>query len=83
MAEYASISYAAGNWGVRNPGSTLAGPDYAAEARSLGIKYIAPVSVQDSRPRLKAFWEAKNLAQLRASWSRAIDDGADFAASRV
>ncbi|WP_127129801.1 glycoside hydrolase family 71 protein [Georgenia sp. SYP-B2076] len=79
MTEYAGISYAMGNWGVRNPGNTLAGPNYAAQAHALGSRWIAPVSVQDERPNQGVYWEAGNLGNLRASWSRAIGDGADFA----
>lgn len=79
MGDFAQISDAVGNWGARNPGSTLAAPDYAAQARRLGLRWIAPVSVQDARPRAGLYFEAGNLAQLRASWRRAIDDGADYA----
>lgn len=36
------------------------------------------MAVQDVRPNQGVFWEAANLATLRTTWQRAIDDGADY-----
>ncbi len=78
-SQFAPISYAMGNWGTRSPVNTLGGPDFAGQTHSLGRKWIAPISVQDSRPNQGVYWEASNLAQLRASWERAMRDSAEFA----
>jgi hypothetical protein len=79
MTSFAPISYGIGNWGMRNPGNILAGPNYAARAHALGLKWMAPIAVQDERPNQKMYDEAGNTETLRASWQRAIDDQADLA----
>lgn len=78
MAAFAPISYALGSWGVRNPGSVLSGPNNAAAAHKLGVRWIEPVAVQDERPNQGYYQEAGNLEALRDGWQRAIDDGADM-----
>ncbi|WP_191089385.1 endo-1,3-alpha-glucanase family glycosylhydrolase [Microbacterium radiodurans] len=78
MAAFRGIADGYGNWGVRTEWNTLNGPDYAARAASYGKSWIAPVSVQDYRPRSGVFAEAGNTANLRASWQRAIDSGAQY-----
>jgi hypothetical protein len=40
---------------------------------------MAPIAVQDSRPSQFVYAESANTEALRASWQRAIDDGADYA----
>src|SRR3712207_6640972 len=40
---------------------------------------MAPVSMQDSRPRSGKFWEAQNTQNLRNTWDIAIDGRADWA----
>ena len=79
IAKFAPISTGMGSWGVRNPSSILNGPNWAAQAHSLGKKWMAPIAVQDSRPTQFVYAESANTETLRASWKRAIDDGADFA----
>ena len=79
MTSFAPISYGIGNWGVRNPGNILAGPNYAARAHALGLKWMAPIAIQDERPNQKMYDEAGNTETLRASWQRAIGDQADLA----
>ena len=79
MTSFAPISYGIGNWGMRNPGNILAGPNYAARAHALGLKWMAPIAVQDERPNQKMYDEAGNTETLRASWQRAIGDQADLA----
>lgn len=39
---------------------------------------MQPVSVQDARPNQGVYDEAGNTATLRATWTRAIEDGADW-----
>ena len=75
---FAPISYAMGNWGTRNPGNVLASPNYAAKAHAAGVKWVAPVAVQDERPNQSLYQEAANLETLRATWQRAISDGAEY-----
>lgn len=78
MAAFAPISYAVGEWGVRTPGTVAAAGGRSAAAHKLGVKWIAPVAVQDVRPNQGVFWEAGNLETFRATWERAIDEQADF-----
>lgn len=78
LKEFSPISYAQGVWGTRNPGNIEAGANLAAKAHALGDKWLAPVSVQDERPNQAYYQEAANLETLRASWERAIADGADM-----
>lgn len=78
LDDYSGISYAMGDWGLRNPGHVVAAPDRAAQAHALNSRWIAPVSVQDVRPSQGVFWESDNLRNLRATWARAIEDDADF-----
>ena len=78
MAAFAPISYAQGVLGTRNPCNITAAPNYAARAHGLGVKWVAPVAVQDERPNQAVYQEAANLETLRASWERAIGDGADM-----
>ena len=78
IEKFAPISYGIGNWGMRNPGNILAGPNYAARAHAVGLKWMAPVAIQDERPNQKMYDEAGNTETLRASWQRAIGDQADL-----
>ncbi len=78
MSAFRAIADGYGNWGVRTPWHTANGPDYAARARALGKTWMAPVSVQDYRPRAGVFAESGNTDNLRASWRRAIDSGAQY-----
>ena len=79
MRKFASISYGFGIWGARNPGSIRSQPNYALAAHKLGKKWMAPIAVQDMRPTQAIYDEAGNTDTLRASWSRALNDGADAA----
>lgn len=78
MKSFAPISYALGNWGSRTPVTVASGANNAAKARTLGVKWMSPVAVQDVRPNGGKYAEAGNTETLRASWNRAITDGADF-----
>jgi hypothetical protein len=79
IATFASISYGMGDWGTRNPVNILNGPNYAAQAHALGKKWMSAISVQDVRPTQYVYAESDNTEALRASWTRAIADGAEFA----
>ncbi len=78
MEAFAPISWALSNWGVRNPGKAQAAADYAARAHALGVRWMAPVAVQDVRPTQGIYDEAANTETLEATWRNAIDDGADL-----
>ncbi|WP_143025008.1 glycoside hydrolase family 71 protein [Microbacterium sp. cf332] len=78
MSAFRNIAAGYGNWGVRTAWHTANGPDYAARAAALGKTWIAPVSVQDYRPRAGVFAESGNTDNLRASWQRAIDSSAQY-----
>lgn len=78
LTAFAPISYALSNWGARTPETVAAGADNAAKAKALGVKWMSPVAVQDVRPNGGNYAEAGNTETLRASWERAITDGADF-----
>jgi len=78
LEEYAPISYALSVWGLRTPKSIENAPDQAGIAHRLGVKWMAPVAVQDVRHHFLRYAEAENTGTLRASWSRAISDDADL-----
>lgn len=78
MTEFAPISYALSEWGKRTKDQVLAAPDRAAKARALGTEWMAPVAVQDARPKSSLYAEAGNTETLRAMWQRAIDEDADM-----
>lgn len=76
MSNYASISVGFANWGAR---SVPAANDinWAARAHSIGKSWMEPVAVQDERPVGQIYDEAWNTETLRATWNRAINQGAD------
>lgn len=78
LKAFAPVSYAIGDWGTRTPQTIKNGPAYAAKVHALGVKWMAPVAIQDERPRSFLYAEANNTETLRASWDRAESDGADL-----
>lgn len=78
MAAFAPISYGLSNWGARTAASMKNTPNLAASAHALGVKWMQPVAMQDSRPNGGKYAEANNTELLRASWQKAIGDGADL-----
>lgn len=78
LKAFAPISYAIGDWGTRTPQTIKNGPAYAAKVHALGVKWMAPVAIQDERPRSFLYAESNNTETLRASWDRAESDGADL-----
>lgn len=78
MERFRDFSYGFGNWGARTPRSISTGPNYASTAHAMGKVWMQPVAVQDVRPNGYSYAEAGNTEALRASWKKAIDDGADM-----
>ncbi|MET4705308.1 glycoside hydrolase family 71 protein [Frigoribacterium sp. UYMn621] len=78
LKAFAPISYAIGDWGTRTAQTVKDAPAYAAKVHALGVKWMAPVAIQDERPRSFLYAEASNTETLRASWDRAESDGADL-----
>jgi hypothetical protein len=85
-AAFAPITYGMANWGVRNPkwnNPSLTGATSPVgrigKIHELGDKWMAPVSVQDSRPRNGLYWEAENTQNLRNSWEIARKGKSDWA----
>lgn len=78
MKAYAPISSALGAWGTRTPEGVEKAPDRAGIAHDLGVKWMAPIAVQDARPRDGVYAEAENTTLLRTMWDRALDEHADF-----
>jgi hypothetical protein len=82
---FAEISYGLGSWGARDAESnaTDSGPNTPkariGEIQSLGVKWINPVSLQDSRPKAGRFVEAQNTQNLRNTWDITMGGGADRA----
>lgn|GEM_PF-437434 len=79
LRSFAPFTYAASVWGMRSPDSVRAAPNRAPLAQSLGMKWIEPIAVQDVRHQSGLYAEAGNTETIRATWKRAIDNGADFA----
>lgn len=78
MAAFAAVSYGFSEWGARNTQYVESEPNWAAKSHKLGRVWMAPVAAQDVRPSGTTFDEASNTATLRATWNRAINDGADL-----
>lgn len=78
LREYAPISYALSSWGERTPAAVSRAPNLARKAASLGVKWMAPIAVQDVRPKAGMYAESSNTGLLRASWNRAITDKASL-----
>ena len=78
MKAFAPFSDSFGNWGERNPRVINMLPDYDAQAAKYGKDWMEPVAPQDMRPRLGAYAEAGNTEALRAGWTKAIRDDAEY-----
>ena len=75
---FAPIADGFGNWGTRTERTTLNSADNVARAHALGKTWMSPVAVQDVRYRSLSWAEANNTASVRAQWSRAIAQKADY-----
>ncbi|MGW7343454.1 glycoside hydrolase family 71 protein [Streptomyces sp. NPDC054854] len=76
--EFAPISYGFSEWGSRSYVGQESSTRDVDRAHDLGKIWMQPVSVQDARPNQGIYDEAGNTATLRSTWTRAIDDGADW-----
>ncbi|GAA1586589.1 glycoside hydrolase family 71 protein [Streptomyces globosus] len=77
-ARFAPISHGFSEWGSRSYTGQEGAARDVRRSHDLGKLWMQPVSVQDARPNQGVFDEAGNTATLRATWTRAIDDGADW-----
>ncbi|BDZ39257.1 hypothetical protein GCM10025863_18710 [Microbacterium suwonense] len=78
MAAFAPIADSFGNWGARSPQAINNLPVYENQADKYGKQWMEPVAPQDMRPRSGVYAEAGNTAALRAGWTKAIREDADF-----
>ena len=51
--------------------------NFAAQAHADGIKWMAPVAPQDSRPKDFVYSESSNTGAFRAMWDSSIQNGSD------
>lgn len=75
---FESISYGFSEWGSRSYVGQESSTRDVRRAHAAGKIWMQPVSVQDARPNQGIYDEAGNTATLRATWNRAIEDGADW-----
>lgn len=81
MTEFNDVSVAFANWGIRDAyiaSHEAYWPNFAKKAHALGKPWMEPVAVQDERPNQQVYDEAANTETLRATWNRAITQGADM-----
>lgn len=76
--EFAPISHGFSEWGSRSYVGQESSTRDVGRAHGMGKIWMQPVSVQDARPNQGVYDEAGNTATLRATWTRAIKDGADW-----
>lgn len=75
---FAPISHGFSEWGSRSYVGQESTTRDVQRAHALGKIWMQPVSVQDARPNQGVYDEAGNTATLRSTWTRAIEDGADW-----
>lgn len=76
---YYSVSYGVSAWGLgADPTCINSASNQTGTAHSNGKVYMHPATQQDTRPRNQLFDEACNTEALRATWNKAINDGADY-----
>ncbi|MFJ8016171.1 glycoside hydrolase family 71 protein [Streptomyces sp. NPDC096339] len=76
--DFAPISHGFSEWGSRSYVGQESSTRDVRRAHDAGKIWMQPVSVQDARPNQGIYDEAGNTATLRATWTRAIEDGADW-----
>ncbi|MFJ3978563.1 glycoside hydrolase family 71 protein [Streptomyces sp. NPDC090021] len=76
--DFAPISHGFSEWGSRSYVGQESSTRDVRRAHGMGKIWMQPVSVQDARPNQGIYDEAGNTATLRATWTRAIEDGADW-----
>lgn len=75
--------FGASTWGNRNPAAQTGQAANAANAHSKGLIYMQPVSVQDERPYLHVYDEARNTQNLRDSWAAACGFSGGFTGTPI
>ncbi|MEU6311452.1 endo-1,3-alpha-glucanase family glycosylhydrolase [Streptomyces sp. NPDC047014] len=75
---FAPISHGFSEWGSRSYVGQESSTRDIERAHGMGKIWMQPVSVQDARPNQGIYDEAGNTATLRATWTRAIEDEADW-----
>ncbi|MCE9672124.1 glycoside hydrolase family 71 protein [Myxococcus stipitatus] len=70
--------YGTSTWGNRTLSGAAAQRTHPATAHGLGLQWMAPVALQDSRPKDLVYTEPNNSQTLRAMWDAAIQGGADW-----
>ncbi len=76
---YASVQYAAGQWGPgADPGIYNKLTNYGSAIKGRGEKFLFGLWAQDVRPRSDLFDEARNSEALRAGFDAAIRQDADI-----
>ncbi|MGW3321301.1 endo-1,3-alpha-glucanase family glycosylhydrolase [Streptomyces virginiae] len=75
---FAPISHGFSEWGSRSYVGQESSTRDVRRAHDMGKIWMQPVSVQDARPNQGIYDEAGNTATLRSTWTRAIEDGADW-----
>lgn len=78
MDAFMPIADGFGNWGTRTVESIGNQPDYADRAHARGKTWMAPVAMQDYRPRSETYAETSNTAAFRTMWADARSDEADM-----
>ncbi|MEV6676571.1 glycoside hydrolase family 71 protein [Streptomyces erythrochromogenes] len=76
--DFAPISHGFSEWGSRSYVGQESSTRDVQRAHGMGKIWMQPVSVQDARPNQGIYDEAGNTATLRATWTRVIEDGADW-----
>ncbi|RSS84132.1 glycoside hydrolase family 71 protein [Streptomyces sp. WAC06614] len=77
-AAFAPISHGFSEWGSRSYVGQEGSARDVRRAHGAGKIWMQPVSVQDTRPLQGVYDEAGNTATLRTTWTRAIEDEADW-----
>jgi hypothetical protein len=76
--KYKAVSYGFSEMEYGAPALQDSLPTKIATARAAGVKFMASLSPQDSRPKEGNYYEAGNSENLRRGWTKAIDGGADW-----
>ncbi|MBX7099718.1 MAG: hypothetical protein K1X89_18520 [Myxococcaceae bacterium] len=79
FASYSGVTlYGASTWGPRTVSGAAAMQAPIAPVHDAGLRWMAPVSPQDSRPKDLVYTECDNSAAFRGLWMAAINGGADW-----
>ncbi|HEY1174708.1 MAG TPA: endo-1,3-alpha-glucanase family glycosylhydrolase, partial [Phytomonospora sp.] len=76
--KYKSVSYGFSEMEYGAPALQDSLPAKIATTHDAGVKFMASLSPQDSRPKEGNYYEAENSENLRRGWTKAIEGGADW-----